>query len=361
MAAKILYILPSFNKFGGTPKKTMDLIKYASNTCYLYVWTNAYAKDFKGDFVEAGAHILEGSNNNRNIFKHIRSLLKIIDEYNIKIVQSQFFFGELLVGILKILRPKIKLIIAFVGSMSPKGYKKQVLNLIYGKVDAFVYISEYVKKEKTKVYPKLKKAKGIVIYNGTDKPVSTNKPVEKEEKNITVLCVSGLSKIKNVQILIDCMVILLERKYGQVQFLIAGDGPERLDIEKQIINKGLSKNFKLLGYQKNIGDLYKTTNIFAHPCYIEGFGIAVAEAMLEEKPIIAANAGALPELITDKKTGLLVHPFKADKWADAVIKYIEEPNYAKDLAVKAKQHAEVEFSVKRFVEDYNKLYENLID
>ncbi|NMH87631.1 glycosyltransferase family 4 protein [Flavivirga algicola] len=359
MSAKILYILPSFNKFGGTPKKTMDLIKYSSNTCYLYVWTNAYAEEFKHDFVEAGAHILEGSSNNRNIVKHIRSILKIIDKHDIKIVQSQFFFGELLAGILKILRPKIRLIIAFVGSMSPKGYKKQVLNLLYSKVDMFVYISEYVKKEKTKVYPKLKKAKGIVIYNGTVKPVSTSKVVEKTEKNITVLCVSGLSKIKNVQILIDCMEVLLERKYNHVQFLIAGDGPERLDIERQIIDKGLGKNFKLLGYQKNIGDLYKKTDIFAHPCYIEGFGIAVAEAMLEEKPIVGANAGALPELIINKKTGLLVHPFKAQEWANAIIKYIEDPNYAKDFAVKAKQYAEVEFSVKRFVENYNKLYKHL--
>ncbi len=360
MSIKVLYILPSFNKFGGTPKKTMDLIKYSSNTCYLYVWTNAYVKEFKDDFVNSGAHIYEGTPS-RNVFKHVSSLLKIIDKNNIKIVQSQFFFGELIAGLLKILRPQIKLIIAFVGSMSPKGYKRHILNLLYRKTDAFVYISNYVKEEKIKVYPKLRKAKSVIIYNGTDKPTSSERVLEKSEGDINILCVSGLSKIKNVQVLIDCMVILLEKKYDQVNFLIVGDGPEKENFEQQILKKGLVKNFKLLGYQKNIGDLYKITDIFAHSCYIEGFGIAVAEAMLEEKPIIASNAGALPELIKNEETGLLVDPFKANEWADAVIKCIEAPDYAKDLAKKSKQHAQEAFSVKRFVDDYKELYKNVLD
>ena len=352
--------MPSYNKFGGTPKKTMDLIKHSSNTCYLYVWTNAYAEEFKNDFIKAGAHIIEGTHQ-RNILKHIKSLLKIVDENEIKIVQSQFFFGELLAGILKVFRPKIKLIIAFVGAMSPSGFKKQILNTIYGKADAFVYISNYVREEKIKVYPRLKKANGTVIYNGTNKPVSSNKVIKKNENSITILCVSGLSKIKNVQILIDCAVILLEKKYNQVKFLIAGDGPEKESFKNQIKAHNLSNNFKLLGYQKDIGDLYKVTNIFAHPCYIEGFGIAVAEAMVEQKPIIAANAGAMPELITDKKTGLLVNPFDANAWANAIINLIENPDFSKTLAANAKTFAESEFSVKRFVQDYNKLYKNLLD
>ncbi|OEK07759.1 hypothetical protein A8C32_14805 [Flavivirga aquatica] len=358
MSTKILYILSSFNKFGGTPKKTMDLIKHSSNTCYLYVWGNAYSKEFKEEFISSGANIFEG-NYKRNIFKHINSLLKIIDKHDIKIIQSQFFFGELLAGILKTLRPKIKLVIAFVGSLSPTGYKKQILNLIYNKVDAFVYISKYVQEEKIKAHSKLKNTKGVIIYNGTIKPISTNKVIEKNKNTISILCVSSLLKIKNIQILIDCLIILLKKKYTNIEFLIAGDGPERKELEKQIHEKGLTNNFTLLGHKKNIGDLHKTTNIFVHPCYIEGFGIAVAEAMLEGKPIIVSNTGALPELIKDKNTGLLVNPFDAEQWANAIIKLIEQPDYAKKLASNAKQYAEKEFSVKRFVDDYNKLYENL--
>ena len=111
---------------------------------------------------------------------------------------------------------------------------------------------------------------------------------------------------------------------------------------------------------KNVGDLYKRTDIFVHPCYVEGFGIAVAEAMVEEKPIIVSNAGALPELIAHEKTGLLVAPFNAEAWADAIISLIENPLFAKDMAKNAKKVAEKKFAVSEFVNGYNNFYKRLI-
>lgn len=358
MAKKILYILPSYNKFGGTPKKTMDLVEGSSNECYIYMWTNAYAKEFRGDFLQSGAQIFEGDYK-RNIVKHIRSLLKIVDEYHIEVIQSQFFFGELLAGILKCLRPRVKLIIAFVGSLSPSKYKRFLLKLIYTRVDAFVYISEYVKREKEKTFPMLKVKKGVVIYNGTNKPASIGSPPEVEKGMVQIFCVSGLSEIKNVKVLIECAKILYQNKHTNIKFLIVGDGPEKELLEKTILKNGLSHNVELLGYQKNIGDLYKVIDIFVHPCYVEGFGIAVAEAMVEEKPIVVSNAGALPELIQDKKTGLLVDPFDPEQWAEAILSLVKDPDFAKQLASNAKKYAISEFSVKRFVDDYNKLYKSL--
>lgn len=360
MGKKILYVLPSYNMYGGTPKKTLDLIKYSSNDCYLYVWTNSYAEEFKEKFVNSGAIIYEGLYG-RNIFKHITSLLKIIDENNIQIIQSQFFFGELLVGIIKKLRPKVKVIIAFVGSSSPSLLKRIVLKSFYHNIDAFVYISEYVKREKVNVYPKLSTTNGVVIYNGTNIPKTNNSTYIKSKNDFTLLSVSGLTKIKNIQVLIDSMEILLKKNHSSVKFLVAGDGPEMKNYQQQILEKKLENNFKLLGYKKNIGDLLNQVDVFVHPCYIEGFGIAVAEAMITEKPIIVSNSGALPELIENEKTGLAVAPFNPEEWANAIIKLKENPSFAATLAKNSKNHAEKEFSVIKFVSNYNKLYQNILN
>jgi len=360
MVKKILYLLPSYNMYGGTPKKTLDLIKYSSNESYLYVWTNAYAKEFKKEFDNSGVKIYEGVYG-RNIFKHISGLLKIIDTNNIQVIQSQFFFGELLVGILKKLRPKVKIVIAFVGSSSPNVLKRTILNNFYNSIDAFVYISEYVKSQKVKIYPKLKTTYSVVIYNGTNTPQINNKTYIKSKNDFTILSVSGLTKIKNIQVLIDCMDILLKKNYSSVKFLVAGDGPKRKKFQHQILKKELGENFKLLGYKKNIGDLINQADVFVHPCYIEGFGIAVAEAMIMEKPIIVSNSGALPELIKHEKTGLAVDPFKPEEWANAIIKLKENPILAATLAKNSKIQAETEFSVSQFVNNYNKLYQNILN
>jgi glycosyltransferase involved in cell wall biosynthesis len=352
-------MLPSFNTFGGTSKKTLDLIKISSNLSYVYVYTNAIENEFKDEYIKAGAFVFQ-SNFERNIFKHIVTLLKVIDENKIQIIQTQFFFGELLAGIVKIFRPKVKLIVCFVGSKSQDIFRRTIQKMIYKKAEVFIYISKYVKKEKEEVFSQLKDAKTVIIYNGTSK-LLVEKNLIKNEDKINILCVSGLSKIKNVQVLIDCMVILLNKNYKQVQFLIAGDGPEKESFEKQILEKKLEENIKLLGYQKNIGGLHSITNIFAHPCYIEGFGIAVAEAMLEKKPIIVSNAGALPELIINNETGFLVDAFDALEWAETIIKIINNPELANKIAEKAKSYAESNFSINRFVQDYNELYETLIN
>jgi glycosyltransferase involved in cell wall biosynthesis len=50
-------------------------------------------------------------------------------------------------------------------------------------------------------------------------------------------------------------------------------------------------------------------DVYAHVCNVEGFGLAAVEAMLAGIPVVAANAGALPEYVVNRRTGLL---FEAD-------------------------------------------------
>jgi glycosyltransferase involved in cell wall biosynthesis len=83
--------------------------------------------------------------------------------------------------------------------------------------------------------------------------------------------------------------------------------------------------------------------------------------MIAEKPIIVANAGALPELIENEKTGLIVDPFNAEEWADAIIRLIEDKELASKLGFNAKKKAAAEFSVEKFVSNYEQLYDHLLN
>ncbi|GAB1858548.1 hypothetical protein MHTCC0001_33870 [Flavobacteriaceae bacterium MHTCC 0001] len=356
----ILYLLPNYNLYGGTPKKTLDLIKHSSNQCYLYVWSEKYAKDFKQSFIDNNATVYD--NVGRNIIPHFRSILGIIDKHNIQILQTQFFFGELLAGLIKIFRPKVKVLGAFVGAKSPEGFKHKILKHLYGKFDAFVFISNYVKTERENVYPYLKTANTHVVYNGTQKLALNENDINlKPNGEFLVLCVSGLTKIKNVQVLIDTMCILQKKGYSSIKLLVAGDGPEKDNFMHQIHKNRLEDQIILLGYQKNVGSLLYQADVYAHPCYIEGFGIAVAEAMVAEKPIIVSNAGALPELIKNEDTGLTVYPFNPEAWAKAIIRLKNDKKFAAKLAKKAKAVAEERFSVEQFVCNYNTLYKTLLE
>ena len=156
-------------------------------------------------------------------------------------------------------------------------------------------------------------------------------------------------------------VVLRKTKNKIIYLYIAGEGPMRAQLIELIKLNNLEKNVFLLGYQSNVGGLLKQCDIFVHPAYAEGFGIAVAEAMMAKKPIIVANAGALPELIENEKSGLTVDPFNAEEWANSIIRLIEDKDFAAKLAMNAKKKAAVDFSMKRFVSNYELVYNELVN
>jgi glycosyltransferase involved in cell wall biosynthesis len=354
----ILYILSSYNKLSGTPKKTFDLIEYSENNSFLYVWSTAYTNEFKSDFEKITQKLYEGDYG-RNVIKHIQKIINIVDKDRIEIIQTQFFYGELLGGIVKRLRPKIKLVVSFEGSKSQGFLKRVIQKVLYKKVDAFIYISNYVKIEKEKVFPNLKYAKTIVIYNGTTK-LKLDDTINKIKKNgFSLLSVSSLISIKNIDILIDMMQLLSEDKQYDIHLLIAGDGMQKMALEAKVRENKLENVIHFLGQQKAIGNLLELADVLVHPCNIEGFGLSVVEAMMAEKPVVVANAGALPEIVMHKKTGVLVNPFIAEEWKNAILELKQNKEFAHEIAKTGRIRAEQEFSIRSFVNNHQLFYQNL--
>lgn len=358
MRKNILYILSSYNRFSGTPKKTYDLIEHSENNSFLYVWSTKCSEEFKESFEAITQQVFEGDYG-RNVIKHVQKIINIIDENKIETIQTQFFFGEFLAGIVKLFRPKVKLIVTFEGSMSAGIIKRTIQKIIYKNVDAFIYISNYVKTEKEKVFHQLKKANTLVIYNGTTILKVDDKFDKQQKKPFSLLSVSSLIDIKNIDILIDMMELLSVDKKQDIHLFIAGDGAQRSKLQQKVKSRNIEEFVHFLGRQKGIGNLLEKVDALVHPCYIEGFGLSVVEAMMAEKPVIVSNSGALPEIVEHKKTGFLVNPFKAEDWQKAILELKKNKDLADKMAKNARIKAEQEFSIKRFATNYNLFYQNL--
>lgn len=355
----ILYILSDNNLYGGTPKKTLDLVKRSKNNSLIYFYDNR-SKFLNKSFIDASAKIYD-IYTNRNIIKQIKFIIQIIDSNKVDIIQTQFSRGEVLGFFAKLFRPKVKLIFTFVGTLKIGIFKSLILRFSYSEVDAVVYVSKFVKKFKVNQFPSLQKRKNYIIYNGTNERLDDGSKVPILKSN-AILTVAGLIENKNIQILIQALSILIfEHSNDNINLYIAGDGPFKKELEKIVNEKKIGNYVHFLGYQSNIGNLLKHCDIFVHPCNTEGFGIAVAEAMMAEKPIIVSNAGALPELIEHNKSGLIVNPHDAEEWANAIQKLLNNQTLSKKLAMDAKIKAEKLFSIEKFVQNYQNLYEELLE
>ncbi|TVP10594.1 glycosyltransferase family 4 protein [Shewanella sp. KCT] len=351
----ILYVLSSCNIYGGTPKKTLDLIGNGDFKSYLYLYENDNLQ-FKYLFEQAGARVYEGFYK-RNLFKHLSCLLRIVDENSINVIHTQFPMGEMICGLVKLFRPKVKLVVSFVGPFDAQRYKF-LLNFIYRKVDAFVFVSNYVKSEKLKQYPQIAKPeiKKYVIYNGTNKRcVESGLP----KIRFSMLYVGGLTEWKNVSVLIEATYVLVNKYNLDIDLDIIGDGPLKPVLKDMINRFNLGGSITLHGYLSNIGGYLEKADIYLHPAFAEGFGISVAEAMIAGKAVIASKAGAMPELLADK-CGILVSPKDVDSWVAAIFKLYNDDSLRTLLADKAKNRAEEYFSIKNYVLSYKNVYREII-
>lgn len=351
----ILYILPSTNIYGGTPKKTLELIKNLDVNSIVYTYDNEFL-DFIPLFEEAGALVINAPFK-RNFLKHFFLLRKIIKSNNIQIVQTQFSFGEILSLLCKIIDKNIKVINAFVGTTKPNLFKRIILNIPYFFVDQFVYVSKYVKKEKEKQFPIMIKKKSMVIYNGTQKRESFDKKTLPNKK-FNLLSIGGLIDVKNFDIIIEMMKIL--KNENEFHLTIIGEGPNEKKIKSKIVKYKLDNCVSLIGYKSNIGDYLNCCDIYLHPAYAEGFGIAIIEAMLASKPVIVSNKGASIEIITDNINGKIASFKDSKQWAKSVIELYKDKNLRNRLSVNGFNNANKKFTLDIFSSNYMNIYKKII-
>lgn len=147
----------------------------------------------------------------------------------------------------------------------------------------------------------------VVIGAGvSDHFVKLRNPLEHQPRiHNTLLYVGGVDWRKNVSAVIEAIGLLEEKQKGAVKFLVVGDLDvhAKLTLKRKWSNLQLpEENLQLIGHIPDdaLFDYYRKVSAVIQPSLMEGFGLTALEAILCGTPVIAANAGALPEVIIDK-------------------------------------------------------------
>jgi glycosyltransferase involved in cell wall biosynthesis len=125
-----------------------------------------------------------------------------------------------------------------------------------------------------------------------------------------------------------------------VRFAIAGDGPQRKQLEDLINALGLREHFHLIGFRTDSADFLAALDIFAISSLWEGLPLALIEVMQLGKTGVATTVGGIPEVVQDHVNGLLVPPRDADKLAAAILELVRDPKLASRLGRSAPAAAE---------------------
>jgi glycosyltransferase involved in cell wall biosynthesis/protein-tyrosine-phosphatase len=137
---------------------------------------------------------------------------------------------------------------------------------------------------------------------------------------------------------------LLDAQVPGVRVLMAGDGPLRGQLEALAAQLGISRQVLFAGARDDIYDLIAAMDIFVLPSLSEGVPMALLEAMALGTPVVATAVGGVPEMVTNRATGLLVPPRDERALADACLELALNRPRALRLADRARRSVEEEFS-----------------
>ena len=157
----------------------------------------------------------------------------------------------------------------------------------------------------------------------------------------TVLSVARMYPRKRLDDLLRAAVILRHR-IPDAQVRIVGDGPERDRLRRLHAELGLGDTVVLLGEvsRAELSVEYVSADCFCLPTIQESFGLVFAEAMAAGLPVVACRAAAVPEIVEDGRTGVLVTPRRPDELAAAMETVLTNDGLRKEFADHARQRVE---------------------
>lgn len=136
-----------------------------------------------------------------------------------------------------------------------------------------------------------------------------------------------------------------------VRVIIAGEGKLREALEQQIRDLDLQPVVSLLGHREDVPALMQAADCYVSSSWSEGLGTSVLEALACETPVVAAEAGGIPEMVRPGETGHLVPNRDPEALAEAIIDVLQQPDAAAVRAAAGRELVTEAFSVQTMVED----------
>lgn len=240
---------------------------------------------------------------------------------------------------------------------------KPIVAFSINESDAVTAVSEDLKKQTCESFKVNKEIE--VIYNFVDhsrfklsnKTHFKNLIAPNGEK--ILVHVSNFRRVKRVEDVVKMFEIV--NRTVPSKLMLVGDGPERSKIEDLCRSiKCAGGDVKFLGKQELLEDLYNISDLFVLPSESESFGLAALEAMACGLPVISSNAGGLPELNIQGKTGFMSDIGDYEDMAANAISILQDAKVQKQFKEAAIAQS-LKFSIDGIVPKYESLYHKVLN
>lgn len=233
------------------------------------------------------------------------------------------------------------------------GYNKDFDINYYRKFDNIINVSEACTKVFNEVYPEFE-YKVKTIYDIISESLINNMSVAGKGfidnfDGVRILTIGRLAYQKGYDMAIEAAKILKDKNI-KFKWHVIGEGNLKDELRELVKNNGLEKDFIFMGTFVNPYPFIKQCDIYCQPSRFEGFGLAIAEARLLNKPVVATNFEIVHDQITNKVNGV-ISDMNSQSIAKSLIELIDD----KDLSYRIIENLKDEKGGTE--EEINKIYE----
>lgn len=247
-------------------------------------------------------------------------------------------------------------------NINDKSYEPDVWEMFRNKMVEAFHLADAVTVPSQSMAEELKSwgIKTSYIPNGINLSQIPRNPHPQEDEPF-ILTIGRFNKVKGFDLLLESFAILA-RRHQNLRLVVFGEGCGISSLISQSLAKELKGRVTLISTgkdKKKKWDLLRRCKLYVCPSRMEGFGIAVLEAMACAKPIVAFAVGGVTDLIENKKNGLLVSPYDTEAMAEAIDQILNDSQQAKDMAEKSRNRA-TRFDWSIILGQYQDLYHKVL-
>ncbi len=168
---------------------------------------------------------------------------------------------------------------------------------------------------------------------------------------------SNFRKVKRIQDVLHTFSRVVKKMPAKL--LLVGDGPERSNMEALCRELGTCEDVSFLGKIDAVEEVLSVADLFLMPSEKESFGLAALEAMACEVPVISSNAGGIPEVNIDGKTGFISNIGDVENMSKNALHILQDenlPSFKANALARAK-----EFDLSHILPLYENYYQKILD
>jgi glycosyltransferase involved in cell wall biosynthesis len=177
-----------------------------------------------------------------------------------------------------------------------------------------------------------------------------------------VLFFGGLKPRKNLETMLDVWTAVVP-SYPEARLVVAGGGALLGDLRRRADRLGVSASVVFTGYvpEADKADYFNLADVFFFPSAMEGFGLAVGEAMSSGLPVVVSNRGSIPELVVDGEGGFVSDPTDPARFAERLRLLLGDAALRRKLGQANAARIEERFRWDRCVDGTRRVYEATLE